>query len=1290
MNRMNEPTRPTSTENVVPTDSAGRWGTRLVSVLIRQARDWRHGQLHPAESYLKQVPALGEDPEAVLDLIYHERVLRAERGEVPRLDEYVQRFPHLAGQLEVQFELDRALQEERTWDLGVQQKPAPGAAPAAGTPGLVASSPPGYEILEELGRGGMGIVYRAWQIGLKRLVTLKVIQSGDLSDSGQRSRFRTEAEAIGRLQHPNIVQVFEVGDHAGRPYLALEYVDGGSLAEQLDGTPRPAREAAGLVETLARAIDYAHRRSVIHRDLKPSNVLLATQKDGREPGAARRREHSASGAARSVADWTPKITDFGLAKILSEGLAGQTRTGDLMGTPSYMAPEQAGSAGGPRRADRASALGPAADIYSLGATLYELLTGRPPFKAETPLATLHQVVSQEPVAPSRLQGGLARDLETICLKCLNKEPRRRYAAAAELADDLHRYLEGMPIHARRASAVERAWRWCRRNPPLAVASALAAAAILATIALAIGFGVAERRHALRLEDALAETQAERRRATKLAAGATFERGIALCEQGQRDRGLLMLCESLRLIVEPNADLPPAPLARTIRVTLADWMGRSFSLAGFLNHDAAPGAMALAPDGRLAATGGPDGTARLWSTADGRLIAMFPHSAAVRGVAFVPGGDALLSYAGDAAVLWDLRSKTSRRSFSHSSEVLAAEFDSHGRRLVLAGADGRAQIVDVASGSRIGVVLRHEGQIGQVRFLPPDGRTVLTAADDRTSRLWRSDTGQPQGAPIPLTERPVCVAASPGGRSVLIGCRDGAARLWDSVTGSALGAVLRHDAEVSAGLFRSDGRMLVTGSRDGSVRVWEVGEKGIAGAPRVLRHAAPITSLALADDGRTLVAGCRSSQAFVWDVARLPHSPVHTLPHLGEVYRVAISGDGRTVVTSGQETSARLWKLPQAVSPGVPVSEKDIVYSMAISPDRTVLATGGDEGIARLWDAASGRKLGEMPHGDAIRGVAFLPGGDSLVTAGEDRSAVLWDTSARTPRRRFPGTSKLHSLAVSPDGRLLLTGARDGRVTLWEIETASKRIESVLHSGPILALAFSPDGRSFASASADQTALLSHIDDLVPIAPPMRHEGQVWVTAFRPDGRVLLTGGDAKTVHLWDTATGRPFGPSLDHDSPFRLAAFTPDGRDVLIGSDAGKSRFWDLDSEKPLGAPLDAAAWILAARFDPVTGEVITASEGVTLDRRRMPRPLAGDPETVAFRIQAMTGLRLQSGGSVQVLDRTAWQDAVNKSQTVDSARQGPNRLERWMGADKRGLNAVGGDGCPPGKAEADNRRSGS
>jgi hypothetical protein len=294
----------------------------------------------------------------------------------------------------------------------------------------------GYEILRELGRGGMGVVYEARHLRLNRVVALKMILAGAHAGADQLERFRTEAEAIARLQHANIVQVFEVGEHDGRPYLALEFCTGGSLEQKLNGTPLPPQEAAGLVETMARAMHTAHQKGVIHRDLKPANVLLA--------------EHG-----------SPKITDFGLAKKFGE--PGQTASGAVMGTPSYMAPEQAGY----KPDAQVKEIGPACDVYALGAILYECLTGRPPFKAATALDTLIQVVSDEPVPPAQLQPKTPRDLETICLRCLHKEARRRYMTAQELADDLRRFLEGEPIRARPVGRAERAAKWAKRKPAVA-------------------------------------------------------------------------------------------------------------------------------------------------------------------------------------------------------------------------------------------------------------------------------------------------------------------------------------------------------------------------------------------------------------------------------------------------------------------------------------------------------------------------------------------------------------------------------------------------------------------------------------------------------------------------------------------------------------------------------------------------------------------------------------------------------------------------------------------------------
>jgi serine/threonine protein kinase len=329
---------------------------------------------------------------------------------------------------------------------------------------------PGYEIVGELGRGGMGVVYEARQIALRRTVALKMLQGGPQASPKMLARFRAEAAAIARLQHPNIVQIYDVGEAAGRPYFVLEFVSGGSLDQYLQGTPQPARAAAPLVETLARAVHAAHVNGVIHRDLKPANILLRDQR--KEAGDESSDRLSLASRLEFL---VPKITDFGIAK-LAEGdeemssLRGATVTGEVVGTPNYMAPEQAMV---PRQE-----VGAAADVYALGAILYELLTGGPPFKGETPLDTVLQVLQNEPVSVSSLQPNVPRDLETICLKCLRKDPRKRYGSALELAEDLGRFLRGEPIRARPVMAVERLWRWVRRHP---LPAGLLAAGVLAPV-----------------------------------------------------------------------------------------------------------------------------------------------------------------------------------------------------------------------------------------------------------------------------------------------------------------------------------------------------------------------------------------------------------------------------------------------------------------------------------------------------------------------------------------------------------------------------------------------------------------------------------------------------------------------------------------------------------------------------------------------------------------------------------------------------------------------------------------
>jgi tetratricopeptide (TPR) repeat protein/tRNA A-37 threonylcarbamoyl transferase component Bud32 len=399
------------------------------AILIEQHRDWTTGRRTPVAEWLRRFPALAGDAMRVAEMAYHEFVLRQGLGQSPAWEDYLRQFPASAD----------ALSCFRRAEQVVEQ-----ALPTADLPATLTTQLDDYDVLEEVGRGGMGVVLKARQRSLDRIVALKRLRAGATSGEEARQRFRREALALARLQHPNIVQIYGVGEADEQPFLALEFIAGGSLADRLaqrSGTLLPARAAAPLVEVLARAVEYAHGNGIVHRDLKPANVLLAGPHDA------------------PPEQWGPKVTDFGLAKRLDG--ENDTRSGAVLGTPGYMAPEQAG---GP-----AGGIGPWTDVYGLGAILYELLTGQPPFRAEAPLQTLQQIAGPDPVRPcSLINPSVPRDLETVCLKCLEKTAARRYASAAALADDLGRWLRGEPVLARRIGPFARAARWARRRPVVAV------------------------------------------------------------------------------------------------------------------------------------------------------------------------------------------------------------------------------------------------------------------------------------------------------------------------------------------------------------------------------------------------------------------------------------------------------------------------------------------------------------------------------------------------------------------------------------------------------------------------------------------------------------------------------------------------------------------------------------------------------------------------------------------------------------------------------------------------------
>jgi WD40 repeat protein len=1110
--------------------------------------EWRAGRRPRIEDYLGS--ATGPERAALLpELLAAELELRRDAGEWPSAAEYRERFSG-DGPL-----LDDLLDRATTLDFN---QSGPGGLPRERPLPAV----PGYEIIRELGRGGMGVVYEARQTRLGRPCALKMVLAGAFAGSESVARFLVEAETVARLRHPHVVQIHAIGEHEGLPYIELELLDGGSLADRLDGEPWASDRAAELVATLARATDEVHRLGVVHRDLKPANILLSS-------------------------DGTAKIADFGIARSLGGG-QGLTRTESLLGSPSYMAPEQAEG--------KAREAGPAADLYALGAILYELLTGRPPFRAPSALETLAQVRMADPVPPGRLQPGLPRDIETVCLKCLQKPEAKRYASAGELAEDLERFLQRRPVRARPVGSFTLLAYWCRRNPGLTAASGLAALALTAALLVSVGFGIYQSRASTELRKAL-------RQSDKLSASLALDHGLSLCGQGDADRGLLWLARSLSFAERAGA----ADLERVIRGQLAAWSTRVHQLRGRLGHgQRIIKAAAISPDGRLVLLGGPN-----------------------------------------IAQLWDLSSdQPAGPPLAHSGTVVAAAFSSDGSRFLTAVRDGPAQLWDRAKGASLGPPLTHPGGL-RAAALRRDGRVVVTVGGDGTARLWDAASGKPAG-PILRPKSPAVTAAfRRDGQSVITGNDDGSATIWDTASGAPGVTVRASRAAVQAVAFSGDGRTVLTASRDWQAWLWDpsTGDK----RREARGHLAPIEAAAFSPDGRLVLTGSRDGTARIWDAANA--QPVGTpLSARGEVHALAFSPDGTTALIAGSADTADLWRLhADAARPQV-LAIPGWAAAMAFSSDAHLLATGSDDGTARLWDVSTGHPFGPVfPHGDLIRALAFSPDGRTLATASEDKTARLWDVATGKPAGGpFPHESKLYSVAFRPDGKRLLTGTLDGTVTLWDIATGravARRLHC--HDGPVLSLCFSPDGKRVLTASTDQTARLWRGLTLEPTGPPLRHDGQVWAVAFSPDGRLAASGGADKTARLWDAATGAPVGtPLVDHYS-VRTLAFSGDGRSLFLGGWIGPSKLWDLTTARPLGAPVDHEGPLLALAFDRASNRILTASEDKAIRPYAVPPPMEGDPERISVWSQTITGLVLDEGGAVRMLTPEEWQARRHRLTTL-------------------------------------------
>jgi WD40 repeat protein len=1191
---------------------------------------------------------------------------RVEGPELADIESHLETCPACCRLLEAVPDEDNLVSQLR---LAAASRSADTPRPAGALRPHAAPAVPGYEILGELGRGGMGVVYRARQVGLNRLVALKVLLGGGHASPEEQVRFHTEAEAIARLRHPNIVQVYETGAHEGAQYFALEYVEGGSLADHLRGRPLPPRTAAGLIEVLARAVHAAHRQGVIHRDLKPANVLLAVSRDPK--GSA---SEGVLPFGSRLTDAVPKITDFGLAKCLDSD-SQLTRTGSVAGTPGYMAPEQAW---GPSRE-----VGPAADVYGLGATLYDLLTGRPPFQGPTALETLQQLRDDEPAPPRRLQPRVPRDLETICLKCLNKEPRRRYAAADALAEDLARFLKGESIRARPAGPLRRVGKWVLRRPAVAgllVLVMFLAGAGLGGVLAALGYAFAGWDRAARQERAAVQAGADARTARNAAqrqsAGLLFERGLQLAEQKDAGEGLIWMAEALKQTPdETDAD---RAFSRMVRVNLAAW-GRLLPRPLAVLDAADISCAAVSPDGNIVATGDHDGRIHLWEAATGRPRgAPLAYTHSVASLAFSPDGRILLAGYGPV------------RGTSQCAGV--------------------ALRWDLEAGRVVGEPLRHPAAETLPVWLKtvnpvawsPDGRLILTG-QDQFVYVWDAATGRPAGAPWDLGVEKQELAFAPDGRSVLVETGkcwathegwvgQGDVQLWDLERGKRLGvpftAPPKHALQSLA--WSGDGTRILAGSNTTETWLlrWRPAERETTGEPLLLPGCYP----RLTPDGRTALVRDRDSDAVrLWDLGSCRPAPARLAPSWAGM--TTIGPDGETLVRGSE-----VWRLPRPLSrpgPSVPgavplpggppaagqearavftpdgkavvvrhsgdllqcwdaagrptgIPIQSATGTLALSSDGARLAAQVSYGTtsasgARMWDLASGRPItAVLQHPDQVRPLAFDPTGRRLAVGTYGGKVYLYDAAdGRQLAEPLQQNDIVMSLAFSPDGKLLAAGTafdwnHAPQTRFWDPETRQLVGEPMPSDGRVERVLFRPDGRAVLACSP-QTARLWEVPTGKPLSAPITLGGYVEGIAFSPRGGAFATNGPENTVRIWDGSSGAPLGPPLKGPARPTDAAFSPDGSLLVVGCVDGSARLWDVATSQPLGPPVVQGSGILAVAWAADGRQFLTVSSDGRPRAWPVPEPLDADAEQIAAALELATTLQLDAGRAVSPLDRDAW-----------------------------------------------------
>jgi WD40 repeat protein/serine/threonine protein kinase len=1169
------------------------------------------------------------------------------QGKSPSVEEFARRYPAHADDIRDMLPALALMEQAKAPDHTSDE----GASPAA---------PPlhqlgDYQILREVGRGGMGVVYEAQQLSLGRHVAIKVLPSHALLDPRQLARFQREARAAARLHHTNIVPVFGVGEQGGLHYYVMQFIPGLGLDVVLDelrrlrrprGKPAPTRGAAPGRSTnvirgvsavdvarallsgefrqpeekdeggrtkdegrqraaadssfilhpssfsstaihlpgqsegsmlsesgsqywqsvarigmqVADALAHAASQGVLHRDIKPSNLLLD------DTGNV----------------W---VTDFGLAKAASDS-DNLTHTGDVVGTLRYMAPERFSGQGDLR-----------SDIYSLGLTLYELLALRPAFTEADRVRLVKQVMHEEPVRPRKLDRGVPRDLETVVLKATARDPAHRYQTLAEMAEDLKRFVEDLPVHARRISKAEMLWRWSRRNPAVAVLAAVVVLTLVAGTAISTFFAFQSSFFAAQAEMREAQAILERNNATASAQRERSERDRADEQTRAARRHLYYAHMNLAqhywedaqagLVVdllkqhEPEAGTNdpkkgtgplefkgPVPFFGSNDLRGWEWYYQSRLCHGdlhtFKGHTNWVFGVAYSPDGQRLASASHDQTVKVWDVVSSReLRTLHGHSGLVNAVAFSPDGQRLASASHDQTVkLWDVGSGQELRSLrGHSEPVRSVAFSPDGQRLASASFDQTVKVWDAGSGQELRTLKGHAGRVFSVTF-SPDAERVASGSDDGTVKVWDARSGQElstlKGHAAPV----LGVAFSPDGQRLASASIDQTVKVWDARSGQELRTLRGHTHWVISVAFSPDGQRLASAGADQRVKLWNAstGQELLT----LKGHAAGVWSVAFSPDGQRLASASFDQTVKMWDAGR--DQEVRTLAgHTQRVRGVAFSVDGQRLASAGGDHVVKVWNAVSGQELHSLKGHTGGVLSVAFSPDGRRLASASDDQTVRVWDAILCQELRILKgHTNAVTNVAFSPDGQRLASASFDHTVKVWNAVTGQELRTLKGhTGAIQSVAFSPDGQRLASASDDRTVKVWDPVTGQELRTLKGHTGGVQSVAFSPDGQRLASASADHSVKVWDAVSGRELRTLKGHTNWVFGVAFSPNGQRLASASFDHTVKVWEAVGGRELRTLKGHAAGVWSAAFSPDGQRLASASDDGIVKVWDAQPLTP-------------------------------------------------------------------------------------------------------------------------------